>query len=921
MSFSLSSVSVSSLSSCFSASSFHFINQDREVKYTELSSTLSGLQLKYPEFSQYITNLWFDENYYLFLTTGSLLSSYFNTFKTLSSSIYGYDMSQYNFEYDWLVNNFSVSYSCLNTTQFLGIIDNDLKINICPLKTKLSLDDSQYSLSENYKEYQKIYDNNDSLFLQFKTTKIPYQIKPDVYNLIFNSYNVASCYINDTDFIKNGAVGGNCPLNSDVIFFDQNEYGSYTNNGTQNINSVNNGTLLCLWLSSQNVSPSSNKVWVERWYDPNTVTQGQAFITQKNTVSSSFSYIKDLESTKILSEKEKLTYLRYGEKRNETFLNSISSNLVAEFKNWQKDFSSTVNNISGYIVGESYGDTNTFVLCGTNHAHIPSTEILFIDNSFSVSLWANSDDWSSNNDSQFFGNYHNNTGYGIFYNTGTPDNLISITTSSNNIFSLNNKGFKVFEKDIKQDLALSSLAIEYIKTDLFGNRWLFDKSNSALYKIENDDLLIRTIQLPASSNVVKIDCDSNNNIFVFDNFYSNISCFNSYGDYLSATSVPANTRSFCIDCSNNILSSNANFIDVNYNNQVITINGGSISLNNNKILHLPTLPNSFKIDSQNNMWFLVGNTLYKTDENGFIIFQKQLPLSFNNKNSEMCFVKSYANNYEKIYLWIVFNEQNSVLVLDENGNFFKNIDLTKLFIGNYCSTLNTNVHGDFSGFDNKRRFEIFQGKSISPSNTVLSVKLNLVCENNYKIIQLNHSTKSLKDWVHLGLTMTNTPTQTIIKFYVNGVVVDSYALQGLYKINNGYKSSPFIIGGNSGKLGAKNLEKSIIKNGYFKGQVDDLRIYNKSLNDFELFHLSLNNHFEKWKPINMYVECPETTFLEQMDTFYINRYKGFKSNYFNIKIKNFTDNQDLQNLIKDYILQNIENYIPANTILNQVKFE
>lgn len=71
----------------------------------------------------------------------------------------------------------------------------------------------------------------------------------------------------------------------------------------------------------------------------------------------------------------------------------------------------------------------------------------------------------------------------------------------------------------------------------------------------------------------------------------------------------------------------------------------------------------------------------------------------------------------------------------------------------------------------------------------------------------------------------------------------------------------------------------------------------------------------------MYVECPETTFLEQMDSFYINRYKGFKSNYFNIKIKNFTDNQDLQNLIKDYILQNIENYIPANTILNQVKFE
>lgn len=921
MSFSLSTVNVSSLSSCFSTSSLYFINTDREIKYTELSSNLSGLDLKYPEFTKYITNLWFDKDYYLFLTTNSLLSSYFNTFKTISSNVYGYDMNQIDVAYNWYVNNFSYSYSCVNTTQFLGIIDKDLKINLCPLKTKLSLDNSQYSLSENYREYQRIYNKNDSLFLQFKTSKVPYEIKPDVYNLIFNSYNVASCYINNTDFVKNGAVGGNCPLNSDVIFFEQNEYGSYTNNGPENINSVNNGTLLCLWLSSQNVSPSSNKVWVERWYDPNTVSQGQAFITQKNTVSSSFTYIVDVPSTKILSEKEKLVYLHYGEKRNNTFLNSISSNLVAEFKDWTKDFSSTVNDISGYIVGESYGDTNTFVLCGTNHAHIPSTDVLFLDNDFSVSLWANCSDWSSNNDSQFFGNYHNNTGYGIFYNTGTPDNLISITTSSNNIFSLNNKGFKVFEKDIKQDLSLSSLSIEYIKTDLFGNRWLFDSYNKSLYKIENDDLLIKTIQLPTSSNVVKIDCDSDNNIFVLDTFYNDISCFNSYGDYVSKTTVPSNTRNFCIDCSNNLLSSYANFIDVNYSNNVVTINGGSVSVNNTKILHLPTIPNSFKIDSQNNMWFLVNNTLYKTDENGFIIFEKQLSLPFVNKNSEMCFVKSYVDNIEKIYLWIVFNDENTILVLDENGNFYKNIDLTKLFIGNYCSTLKTNVRGDFSGFDNKRRFEIFDSKSISPSNPTISVRLNLICQKNYKIIQLDHPVNNLKDWTHLSFSVTNTPTQTIVKFFVNGILYKSETLQGIYKINNGYKSSPFIVGGNSGKLGAKNLEKSIIKNGYFKGQIDDLRIYNKPLNDFEVFHLSLNNHFSEWKPVNMYVDCPETTFLEELDSFYINRYKGFKSNYFNIKIKNFSDNKDLQDLVTDYIKQNIQNYIPANTILNQVKFE
>ena len=187
MSFSLSSISISSLSACFSASSLNFINRDREIQYNEISSNLSGIEIKYHSFSQYITNIWFDKDYCIFLTDNSLLSSYFNTFKTISTTVYGYDMVQKNIEYDWMKNNFSIGYSCVDTTQFLGIIDYDLNINITPLKTKLSLSDDQYSISDNYREYQKIYTDKDNIFIQFKTSKVPYEIKPDVYNLIFNS--------------------------------------------------------------------------------------------------------------------------------------------------------------------------------------------------------------------------------------------------------------------------------------------------------------------------------------------------------------------------------------------------------------------------------------------------------------------------------------------------------------------------------------------------------------------------------------------------------------------------------------------------------------------------------------------------------------------------------------------------------------
>lgn len=921
MSLALSSITIYPLSSSFITESIDFINSDRDLNYIELSSSLSGFNIKYPEFTKYINNIWIDKDYHLFLTSNSKLSCYFNSLKTLSSDIYGYNMSQFNVKYDWIINNFSTNFSYNNDTQFLGIIDNNLKINLCPLKTKTSIDNDQYSLQNNYREYQKIYNFEKELFLQYKINKIPFKVNPDEYNYIFNSYNIASCYINDTEFVSNGAIGGNCPLNSDIIFFEQNEYGDYTNNGIDNINNINNGTLLCLWLSSENVSISSNKIWAERWYDPNTVSQGDALITQKNTLSSSFSYIKDIPSYKILSDKEKFIYLRYGEKRNNTFINSLSSNLVLEIKDWSKNFKSTVNNISGYIIGQYNNKTDSFILDGSIHAYIPSIDNLFTNYNFSISLWANCDNWLNNNDSQFLGNYNNNNGYGIFYNTGTPDNLLTIPSRYNNLISLNNKGFKVFEKDIKQDLGLSSIDITYVKTDLFGNRWLFDDYNKNLYKLENDDILIKTINLPENCQIQKLDCDSNNNLFVLDSFNNNISSFNSYGEVLSSVTTIEGTKTFCIKNDDSLIYSFSDFMDVNSKNDIISINGGSVLCNGEKILHLKTLPQCFRIDHDDNMWFLVNKSLYKLNSTGSVLIEKELPILLDDEDAEMCFIKTYKNNKEHIFLWIVLNKQKKLLIINENGIIIKNLNLNDFFIGDYCRTFELSVKGDFSGFDNKRKFETYNNKPISPDNPCISVKLNTKYKNTNKIIQLHTSCKDMYSWSHISFTVRYTNNNTIIKMYVNGILKTQKILSGIYIIDYMYKASPFVIGGNSGKLGAKNLEKSIIREGYFKGEIDDVRIYNKTLNDFEIFHLSLNNYFHKWKPINMYINCPETTFFEEIDNFYINRYKGFKSNYYNIVIKNFSSNKDLQNIIKDYILKNISDFVPVNTMLKDIIFE
>jgi hypothetical protein len=922
MSLLLSAITISPLSSTLICEKLSFINDNRQVTYTEQSAISGGLTLTFPEFFKNIKNLNFKDNYFTFVTDYTCLSSCINTLSlNISGDILGSDFSEYNVKYDTVLSNFTNSVAYSNETQFLWIVDKDLNFNVSPLKTKFSITGDQYSIQDNYRNYQKIYDVADSLFLQFKIDKIPFDIRPDKYSILFNSYNVVSCYINDAEFIKNGATGGNCPMNSDIIFFEQSEYGKYTNNGTDNVDAINNGTLLCLWLSSQTVEVSSQKIWMERWYDPNTVSQGTAFIAPKNDVSQSFSYISDIPSVKILSEKEKMTYLRYGPERNSSFVNTLSSNLQLYFTNWDSSFNSEVNGVSGFIIGNYNKLSDSLVLNGSNHAHIPPEDPLFIKNDMTVALWANADDWSINNDSQFFGDFYNQTGYGIFYNTGTPDNLISIPTSSNNIFSLNSKGFKVFEKDLKNDLGLSAIAIDFIKTDLYGNRWLYDSHNKNLYKIENDDLIVHTIPLYADANITKIECNSNNEIYVLDSFNKMISAFDSGGIFISVDTLDNYSDNFTIDLNDNTVKDFADFLIANEDNKIVKVLGSTVFVDNIKILHLDAKPATVKLDSDDFIWCLINNRIVKIDKTGTVIFDKSLNLPFLKYDGEMCFVKNNVRNREVVELWIIFNQGKYLIVLDIAGNLIRRTDLTKLSIGQYFSTLSLNVRGDFSGFDNKRRFEKLNGMPVSITNPAFSVRVCLNSGSNKKVVSLNTSTLVYDGWTHLAFTLNNKRDSTVVSLFVNGKICAQKEVNGNYSIDYGYGGAPFIIGGNSGKLGAKNLEKSITHSQFFIGQVDEVRVYRTCLTDFSIFNLSLDKYYNVWKNISFYIKSPETTLFEEIDTFHINRYKGFKSNFFNIKIKNFTDNPDLRNLVMDYINANISQMIPVNTVLNEIIFE
>jgi len=616
-----------------------------------------------------------------------------------------------------------------------------------------------------------------------------------------------------------------------------------------------------------------------------------------------------------------MSYIHYGPIRNENFINSLDNNLIMYLSAWNRNISSSVGGISGVLLGNFDGIAEELNLDGNTHVHIPPVDNLIIENGLTVSLWAYSDNWNTCNDTQFFGNFYNGNGYSLGYNTGKHNSLITVPTLSGNCVSINTRGFKVFDKNIIADLGLSASSITYIKNDIFDNKWLYDNHNKSIYKLENDDIVNYIVDLPVSSNIIKMECNSRNELFVLDSVSNNISSFDSTGILLSSGAMSSYYDNFEIDLSDSIVYDNADFLIVDNNNNVIKLIGSTLYNNNNRILHLTDKPSSIKVDIDNYIWILLEDRIIKTDNTGNILFMKHLDITLTDYSAEIGFVSILKNGRSVVQLWIIYNTSKKLLILDLAGNIIKRIDINNMLTSNNCGSFDLNIKGDFTGFDNKRKFQQLNEYPISPTNPSICLKLGLKCGSATRYVEFNTSITDISGWTHLAFNIINDQDITEINLFVNGILKQSETLVGNYSISYDSDTSPFIIGGVSGKLGAKNLEKSVTTGEFFVGKVDDIRIYSTSLDNFAISRLSRHDHFIEWSDMNYFVEVSPITLIEEMEQLHINRYKGFKSNLFNIRIKNFTDNTDLRNIIIQYINNMINKIKPVNTVLNNIEFE
>lgn len=818
-------------------------------------------------------------------------------------------------KFNYYNNDTTVAVISSNTipTNFLltSPFESSFQYNVIPLKsargTNEEYDYRKVAQNTISREYDAIYQNhNSSIVAQYKADTTPVIFKTDSYSPLYIPDRIASFSLSSAGFVENGSIAGNCPANSDLVLLDRYD---------TDFNSHNfNGLPLCSWLDIN--------VWKERWYDPNKISQGNALLPIVNTTSA-INPVLDIISTTHIHPKNKMTYLRHGPERNLNYINSLSANIIFQIDEWSARI--------------KYGDIETFAvpsfpnetfselqMDGTFHFHMPPTNDLHQSSNITAGLWVYQDAWNKGIDTQYFGNFSNGEGYGLFYNTGANSQLLTFPTLSGSIYGFNNKGIKVFEKSIGTSLNLSACSINKITTDFFGIRWMYDDTNKQIYQLDVDDLIKVIIPLPNNAHISKMHISKNNNLYIFNTTNQTISGFDSTGMHVGNNTNAGRYNNFVFDLNNTLKLDFADHINVDSQNNIFKINGINLYKNNILYYHVGERVSSMQIDSNDNIWILRKNKLLKLNNAGFKVFDNTYSLFDNltDYSQEMGFVKSIKNKTDYDTLWMIFNSLNYIIQVDINGNIIKRINIKDVVNLKLCGQVNTNVHGEFTNYDITRKYSVVNNSVISSTNPAITCRINLNCGTSRKIIQIHYSPAQLQDWNHIAFTHEIHNANTYISLYVNGTLVNQQIISGIFFINYGSLVSPFIIGGHSGKLGARNVEISLNNEGYFQGKINDLRLYDRTLNIYELLALAKNIYYSKWNDMTWYMPTPVTTHMEEIQFYNLNRYKGHKSNKFNIRLKNLNIlDADTQNTITATIKSIIGKISPVNTELNEVIFE
>lgn len=783
--------------------------------------------------------------------------------------------------------------------------------------------------------YNKLYVHSDreegseKLLLGYKndTSEIVFKKDRDVaFHIPFfaDKVNLA-----DSTLIQDGATGGPFPAASDRIFKNNRNYGNVTPHGSTS--EVPNGVWYCSWLYED---PNGNAQWMDRFYNPGYFRAATAKDQLLEYVAHNPVY-RDVPSKMTLEQGVQYRYFHVGEKYANhmvtTFGGVTGERLALNLDGWTTDTIDTSNNRLPVIVntngpfGRIYtinttetNRTSAYVINFNNEyettAYVDfNPSFNFIDE-FTLSFWAQSDNWAASQSTQLVGNYTDNGGYGLFIDTlSTYPFFVIPETSYGHLLFLNGKFEHYLDKSLHPSPSLTASPMFVAINSDNHVISLNVGSSQRLNKYNHLGRPINQITLPSLTETpMQLMCGRDNDVIIITNqaIYTYNTDFE-LKDRIIYSSTELTKSTFAYD----VASDTAELVTIDnvYDCKFIGTTCYCISADDGNLwikrenetefslfvdVGYGEVATNIGIDPYNRIWLLHENnkiTVYDSTTSLVLIetFGVGPNREYASKNINFTCVHDRDTNtsYWKAVVYYGDTANNLVepelYVVDMEGTITETINILSLFDFYTLTLLNEKqegmgffAKGDFTGYEHRRVFNNLtpysnKAQLIFQTNLKRSDESSLYPFKKFKQYYSldNWNTNS---WQHLVLTLKN----RTFTLYNNSIPIINLNYSGEYEMS--FESQPsFFVGSPVGFQFGLNYETKKCSS-IFNGLIQDIKIYDYAIEQKNL-EMFLRQAL-KASDLRWYVHTPNVQYIETIERFFKNKIPGSKSSFFNIKL-------------------------------------
>jgi len=750
--------------------------------------------------------------------------------------------------------------------------------------------------------------------------------------------------IQNVGFLESGAVPGNTPARSDKIWkkfadYEKNIWwGNSTHAGVSPTSSVympiEQGTWLCSWLSGKNAE-GVDGVWMDRWYYP-----GFATVSDALTLDTMF-----LENTgaKVWDEPTQMTldggcwykYFHVGNIENQKLVDALANEgltgLRISFDGWETNVvedESIYNNdglihnfTSDTIVDGSFKPNKT----QNQYCLVPYSPTYKLSDKLTVTTRVKIPDWSNVHGHHIISNGINN-GWNIQATNGyfTPSIIVFEKTYGHLIF-INNDGDMYYD-------ALYPVSSHSVSGDFYGvptalamdgdlTIWATnnDPNMKRLYRASYNGILNEQVVFDSDVNLTEVSIDANKNAWVLNTTTNTASGFSpdlSLIGTIQMTSVSSVQR-IDFDTNNVFLSGDYTILDrcIDANNNIFELRLGSQYLYKNGVaVYNADGVTNIECDSNGILWLLKdGNIIVKTTSNSTEDDKSGVVGQYTSGQRRLFFTNEYYNDAYRDFAWVLHSETNKLFKVDEDCNVVQEINLSDYvdvlsskFSGQDRSKMVFDINGDTTGY-------LWQTKYV---NHIPRIEVHATL-NQYLTapLTLSYPASNLIDNEYYNISFTYDSDNSSGMLYVNTTLVDTYSASTDSSIYYKYDNL-MLIGGDMGD--SVSLNEHLFTDRYIiDGQIDELKIYDSVLNNFDIKHIELRNYNFSDMVWNMPVGIQ--SFIEEIERFFKQRLPGAKSHFYNIRLSHLNiTNIETREIIEQIIRDTVKRVSPVYTSLYKI---